>query len=74
MDVYDYKELFPIIFLGIAFFVVAVIMLYWSAKKGQLRDFDSQAKTIFTDEEPEGEVSDRFPESRGLFRSRKDRK
>lgn len=71
MDVYNYKELWPILLLGIAFFVVAVTMLYWSAKKGQLRDFDSQANTIFTEEEPEGEVSDQFPESRKLSRSRK---
>ncbi|PXA05031.1 hypothetical protein DDZ13_03445 [Coraliomargarita sinensis] len=73
MDVYDYKELWPIILLGVAFFVVAVTMLYWSAKKGHLRNFDSQAKTIFTEEEPEGEVSDAFPDSRKHSRS-KDRK
>ena len=61
MDVYDYKELLPIILLGVAFFVVTVTMLYWSSKKGHLRNFDAQAKTIFTDEEPEGHVSDSFP-------------
>jgi nitrogen fixation-related uncharacterized protein len=74
MDVYDYKELLPIILLGIAFFVVTIIVLYWSAKKGHLRNFDAQAKTIFTEEEPEGEVSDTFPESRKFSSSRKDRK
>lgn len=62
MDVSDYKQLLPIILLGVAFFSVAISMLYWSAKKGQLREFDKQAKIIFTDEEPEGEVSDRFPD------------
>lgn len=61
MGVSDYKQLLPIIFLGIAFFSVAVSMLYWAAKKGQLREFDKQAKVIFTDEEPEGEISDKFP-------------
>lgn len=61
MDVYDYKQLLPIILLGVAFFAVAITMLYWSARKGQLRDFDKQAKVIFTEEEPEGEVSDEFP-------------
>jgi len=71
MDVHDYKEIWPILLLGIAFFVVAIGMLYWSAKKGHLRNFDSQANTIFTEEEPEGEVSDTFPESRKLSRSRK---
>lgn len=64
MDVANYTELLPIILLGIAFFAVAIGALYWSAKKGQLRDFDQQAKTIFTDEEPEGEVSDTFPEKK----------
>ncbi|MFT4901449.1 MAG: nitrogen fixation-related uncharacterized protein [Lentimonas sp.] len=61
MDVQDYKELMPIILLGVVFFISAIGMLYWSSKRGQLRDFDDQAKTIFTAEEPEGEVSDRFP-------------
>ena len=61
MDVYDYKELLPIIFLGIAFFSVSISMLYWAAKKGQLRNFDQQATTIFTEEEPQGEISDVFP-------------
>lgn len=61
MDAENYTDLIPIIFLGVIFFIVAVSALYWSAKKGQLRDFDSQAKTIFTDEEPEGQISDTFP-------------
>ncbi|MFU8848679.1 MAG: hypothetical protein ACNA77_08175 [Opitutales bacterium] len=74
MDVYDYKELLPIILLGIAFFVVAAGMLYWSSRKGHLRNFDAQAKTIFTEEEPEGEISDAFPESRKSSRDRNKRK
>lgn len=74
MDVYDYKELLPIILLGIAFFVVTVAILYWSAKNGQLKNFDSQAKTIFTKEEPEGEVSDTFPVRRKSQGARKQRK
>lgn len=61
MDVDNYTDLIPLIFLGVVFFIVAVGALYWSAKKGQLRNFDSQAKTIFTEEEPEGEISDSFP-------------
>lgn len=62
MDAESYTDLIPLIFLGIVFFIIAVSALYWSAQKGQLRDFDSQAKTIFTEEEPEGEVSDSFPD------------
>jgi cbb3-type cytochrome oxidase maturation protein len=61
MDAESYTDLIPLIFLGVVFFIVALSALYWTAKKGQLRDFDSQAKTIFTDEEPEGEISDYFP-------------
>jgi len=61
MDVDSYTNILPLIVLGVLFFIVAVSMLYWSAKKGQLRNFDSQAKVIFTEEEPEGEISDSFP-------------
>jgi nitrogen fixation-related uncharacterized protein len=61
MDAQDYTDLIPLIILGVLFFIVAVSVLYWSAKRGQLRDFDKQARTIFTEEEPEGEVSDSFP-------------
>jgi cbb3-type cytochrome oxidase maturation protein len=64
MDVESYTDLIPLIFLGVVFFIVALSALYWTAKKGQLRDFDSQAKTIFTDEEPEGEISDSFPDKK----------
>jgi nitrogen fixation-related uncharacterized protein len=62
MDAENYTDLLPIIVLGIFFFVTAAGALYWTAKKGQLKDFDSQANTIFTEEEPEGEVSDQFPD------------
>jgi cbb3-type cytochrome oxidase maturation protein len=64
MDVESYTDLIPLIFLGVVFFIVALSALYWTAKKGQLRDFDSQAKTIFTDEEPEGENSESFPDKK----------
>ena len=60
MDAETYTDLIPLIFLGVVFFIVAISALYWSAKRGQLRDFNSQAKTIFTDDEPEGEISDTF--------------
>ena len=61
MDAETYTDLIPLICLGVVFFIVAISALYWTAKKCQLRDFNSQAKTIFTDEEPEGEISDTFP-------------
>jgi len=62
MDADSYKDLLPIIMLGALFFVSAVGALYWAAKRGQMKDFDRQATDIFTEEEPEGEVSDGFPE------------
>ncbi|MDP4609573.1 MAG: cbb3-type cytochrome oxidase assembly protein CcoS [Opitutales bacterium] len=61
MDAESYTDLLPLILLGVVFFVSAIAMLYWSSKRGQFRNFDSQASTIFTDEEPEGEISDSFP-------------
>jgi nitrogen fixation-related uncharacterized protein len=64
MDVSNYTDLIPIILLGVAFFTVAISALYWSARKGQLRNFDKQARVIFTEEEPEGEISDAFPEKK----------
>ena len=64
MDAESYTDLVPLIFMGVVFFTVSVGALYWSSKRGQLRDFDKQARTIFTDEEPEGEVSDSFPEKK----------
>jgi nitrogen fixation-related uncharacterized protein len=61
MDVESYTELIPLIVLGVLFFIVAVSTLYWSVKKGHFRNFEAQANTIFTEEEPEGEISDSFP-------------
>ena len=62
MPVENYLELLPLILLGILFFAVSIGALYWASRKGQLRDFDKQATVIFTEEEPEGEVSDKFPD------------
>jgi cbb3-type cytochrome oxidase subunit 3 len=64
MPVENYLELLPIILLGIFFFAVTVFMLYWSSNKGHFRNMDAQAKVIFTEEEPEGELSDSFPDKR----------
>ncbi|MGB0272617.1 MAG: hypothetical protein ACPGTR_01630 [Opitutales bacterium] len=62
MPVENYFELLPLIILGVLFFAVSIAMLYWAVRQGQLRNFDDQAKVIFTDEEPEGEISDHFPD------------
>ncbi len=42
----------------------AVYALYWSSRHGQLRDFERGAKSIFDDQEPVGQVTDRFPPKR----------
>ena len=61
MDAESYTNLLPIIILGVVFSISAIAMLYWASKRGQFRDFEKQASIIFTDEEPEGEISDTFP-------------
>lgn len=57
-------SLFMVVGLGVVFFVVSLTALYWAAKNGQLKNFDKNARTIFTDEEPEGFRQDAFPKSR----------
>lgn len=42
----------------------AVYALYWSSKKGQLRDFDKGAASIFDEAEPIGKPTDFFPQKR----------
>jgi|NGEPerStandDraft_6_1074524.scaffolds.fasta_scaffold207933_2 cbb3-type cytochrome oxidase maturation protein len=55
------------IFYTLAFLIAAAITgtavyaLYWSSKHGQLRDFERGAVSIFDDEEPVGQMTDRFP-------------
>lgn len=53
--------IFVIIFMGMLFFIVAVLALYWSFKTGQLRDFDKNSRSIFGEDEPEGVQTDFFP-------------
>ena len=38
MDAESYTDLVPLIFIAVVFFTVAVGALYWSSKRGQLRD------------------------------------
>jgi len=60
MDWWDSILLLLVIF-GALIFASAVYALYWAAKNGQFDDFERGAKTIFTEEEPEGEILDAFP-------------
>jgi nitrogen fixation-related uncharacterized protein len=54
-------------FYGLTFLVAvaitgsAVYALYWSSRKGQLRDFEKGAASIFDEKEPIGEPTDFFP-------------
>jgi nitrogen fixation-related uncharacterized protein len=58
MDWFFYAVALPIAAL---FLASAVYALYWSAKKGQLRDFDKGAESIFDEKEPIGQPTDFFP-------------
>jgi len=51
---------------GIAtiFFLLAAFALHWAYKNGQLNNLEAGSRSIFDEEEPEGEVTDQFPEKR----------
>lgn len=57
--------------MGILFLVVAVAVLYWCAKTGQLRNFEKGARVIFTEDEPGGVHRDLFPGKKGEKDARK---
>lgn len=46
---------------GGIFFAAAALALQWAAKNGQLSDFEKGARSIFDEEEPEGQMTDHFP-------------
>ncbi|MGE9289403.1 MAG: cbb3-type cytochrome oxidase assembly protein [Puniceicoccales bacterium] len=50
-----------VLVLAGALFTSAICALFWAAKNGQLDNFENSAKSIFTEEEPEGEIIDSFP-------------
>jgi len=58
MDWFFYAIALPVTTLFLASVVYA---LYWASKKGQLRDFEKGAESIFDDEEPIGRQTDFFP-------------
>ncbi|HEY0946083.1 MAG TPA: hypothetical protein VGD81_12480 [Opitutaceae bacterium] len=58
MDWFFYAVALPITAL---FLASAVYALYWSAKNGQLRDFNRGAESIFDEKEPIGQPTDAFP-------------
>lgn len=46
---------------GGIFFAAAAFALHWSSKNGQLSNFEEGARSIFDEEEPEGQMTDHFP-------------
>lgn len=44
------------------FFLAAAYALHWAHKHGQLSNLEEGARSIFDEDEPEGEVTDQFPE------------
>ena len=58
MDWFFYAVALP---LAALFLASTVYALYWSSQRGQLRDFEKGAASIFDDEEPIGQQTDFFP-------------
>jgi nitrogen fixation-related uncharacterized protein len=54
-------------FYGLAFVIAvlitgsAVYALFWASKRGELRDFEKGAASIFDESEPIGKPTDFFP-------------
>lgn len=46
------------------FFVAAALALHWAHRNGQLKNLEKGATSIFDEDEPEGEITDSFPEKR----------
>lgn len=49
------------VLMGILFFSTGIFVLYWCVKTGQMSDFEEGARSIFSEDEPEGEQTDFFP-------------
>ncbi|MGF1531250.1 MAG: cbb3-type cytochrome oxidase assembly protein [Puniceicoccaceae bacterium] len=53
--------LLAILGVGALLFTTAVLALFWASRNGQMNNFEAGAKTIFDEEEPEGQQTDFFP-------------
>lgn len=64
-------------FLGLAFLIAvaittsAVYALFWASKRGQLKDFEAGAASIFDENEPIGRPTDFFPAKRAKRKAAK---
>jgi cbb3-type cytochrome oxidase maturation protein len=47
---------------ALVFGVMAIWALAWAIRSGQFADFRQSAASIFDEDEPVGEMTDRFPE------------
>lgn len=52
-----------IIIMVALIFASGIYMLYWASKKGYMQNLEAGARSIFTEEEPEGVQTDFFPNS-----------
>ncbi len=46
------------------FFLAGAAALHWAHRNGQLSNLDKGARSIFDEDEPEGEITDAFPRRR----------
>lgn len=53
-----------VVLMAAAVMASAVYALYWAVKTGQFRQFEKGATEIFTEEEPQGQATDFFPQKR----------
>lgn len=59
------KVMLVVLVVLAVFAATAVFGLVWAIRRGHVQDFQRGATSIFDDEEPMGEVSDRFPDMKG---------
>ncbi|MDR2981476.1 MAG: cbb3-type cytochrome oxidase assembly protein CcoS [Puniceicoccales bacterium] len=57
---WEYTILFLFV-LGALFFASAIYAFAWAKKAKQFENLEQGARSIFNEEEPEGEVTDSFP-------------
>lgn len=53
-------SLLVVFLLGVVFFGSAVYAFVWARRAQQFENFEEGARSIFNDEEPEGEVTESF--------------
>jgi cbb3-type cytochrome oxidase maturation protein len=46
---------------GVLFGVIGLVALVWALRAGRTQDWEGESRVVFTEEEPEGVVLDRFP-------------